>query len=120
MRKEKALFSIIIIIISSLFFSTNSKELLEVKADPMGVQLEWAFLTGGDVKSSPAVADSDDDGYSDGDEILAGSDPLDFNDIPTEVQETSISGYFITTVLFCLYIILYKKRRKLMKTTNSI
>ena len=70
MKKRKTLFTILIIISSSLFFSISSKELLELKADPMGVMLEWVFLTGGEVKSSPAVADLDLDGTM---EIIVGS-----------------------------------------------
>ena len=40
------------------------------------------FVNGDDTGTSPALADTDGDGFDDGEEVLAGSDPTDPLDTP--------------------------------------
>ena len=70
---------------------------------------------------------SDDDGYSDGEEVDAGTDPLDENDFPSEndggnggdeePEEPIIFGFdatllIVSTLIGVSAIIYYKKRTK--------
>ncbi len=46
-------------------------------------------------QTDPTVSDTDDDGYSDGEEVEAGSDPNDPNSIPNQVPVADASGPYI-------------------------
>ena len=63
----------------------------------------------------PDDADTDDDGYTDGQEVNSGTDPLDPNDYPISPTDDNIPGYDIYILLGIISIItgiLIKKRLK--------